>query len=212
MTEDTGTPQDAQPSTQQGAAAGDVAQSENLPGDEPTAEVEPPAEAPEQSEPETAPIEDPQSEEVAEPLSEPQVQPASVSGSQPAPEPDLALDVGTAAPPDDPVSTAPFVVYAVAWLLFAGAVVWQLASVPAGQAVYEADVYPLTAFIGVTLACAGPLVIIAAWLSARRSPQGPVRGAFSSALSKGAWAMLFGVSMWWAALMIVDYVRMGRVL
>lgn len=137
-----------------------------------------------------------------------------------APDPDASapqsvehtVDTGAVASPNDPVPTAPFLAYGAAWLAFAVFVVWRLSSVPEGGPVYEADIYGLTTLLGITLTLAGPLVILTAWLNRRTSGGATAGAAFAAALTKGAWAMLFGVSVWWGSLMVVDYVRLGRIL
>lgn len=112
----------------------------------------------------------------------------------------------------DPVSAWPFVAYVVAWAAFAGVVVWQLLGVPADQAVFEARVYPLTVFGGMALTFAGPLLVVASWISSFKTPSAGKGAVFVSALLKGGVSMLVGVSLWWLALVVVDQLRLGRIL
>lgn len=147
--------------------------------------------------------------EVAEAPPSDAVPPQTAPTAQVAPEP--ATPEPAAVAFGDPVSVWPFVGYVAVWGVFAAVVAWQLMGVPAEQAVFDSEIYPYTVMGGMTLAFAGPLLVLATWLSVRRTgaPRGTV---FASALAKGSVAMLAGVSLWWAALIIVDQVRLGRIL
>lgn len=141
------------------------------------------------------------------------------AGERPAAEPTVptmpatvSLDTPSAPATTDPVSVWPFFAYVAAWSVFALLTVWKLLEVPRGQAVFESTIYPLSVFGGLALATLGPFVIIAAWLGAP-CPVGVKRTTlFPSALTKGSIAMLVGVSLWWAALIVVDGLRLGRIL
>lgn len=171
----------------------------------------------EQTEPlvETDDAEAPVTGEVpAEPSPEPEVAPEAA----PAPEPEVAPE----APPapetspspvhHDEVSIWPFVAYVGVWLVYAGIVVWRFLSVPAGTAVYESAEYPIAIFGGITLAFAGPLLALAVWIAAWDRKDASRLGLFTSAALKGSIATLVGVSLWWAALVVIDQIRLGRIL
>lgn len=131
------------------------------------------------------------------------VLPAAAPVSEPAPVP--------ASDPDS-VPVWPFVVYAAIWIVFAALIVARFSQVPQGQPIYEIPEYPMSVLGGLTLSIAGPLVILTAWFGSWGTPGSTKWGLFVSALIKGSLATTFGVALWWFALIIVDQVRMGRVL
>ncbi len=106
----------------------------------------------------------------------------------------------------------PFVLYACAWALFAGLVVWRLLDVPPGVAAFESSEYDVMIAAGITLLAAGPVTMIAVWLFAARSADVDSGAVLFSALTRGSLAMLVGVCLWWIALVAVDQLRLGRVL
>jgi len=112
----------------------------------------------------------------------------------------------------DPVSPWPFAAYVTLWLAFAGWVVWRFSQVPGGEAVFEASAYPISMLGGLILAIAGPVLTVAVWIASWGAPGHTKVEVLSSAAIKGAIATLAGVALWWLALVIVDQVRMGRVL
>lgn len=103
----------------------------------------------------------------------------------------------------------PFVAYDAVWLAFAGVVVWQLYLIPAGQAIYESAVYPFTIVGGLVLTAAGPVLILVTWLIERTRATASA-GLFQSILVRGSVATLLGVALWWAALIALDQLRLGR--
>lgn len=127
---------------------------------------------------------------------------------QPAPAEEVT--VAFAEPGSDQVSIWPFVVYDIVWLVFAGVMVWQLTELPPGTAVYESGVYPLTLLGGLVLTAAGPVLIVASWLFERRRMSVGSGQVFLSALFRGSVATLLGVAIWWAALIALDQLRLGR--
>ena len=160
--------------------------------------------------------------------------PAPEASAEVAPEPEAALTEVTVEEPEpealaepepepealaepepvrhDEVSIWPFVGYVGVWLAYAGIVVWRFLSVPAETAVYESAEYPLAVFGGITLAFAGPLLALAVWIAAWDRKEASRLGLFTSAALKGSIATLVGVSLWWAALVVIDQVRLGRIL
>ncbi|MGV8084080.1 MAG: hypothetical protein AB2L09_10675 [Coriobacteriia bacterium] len=107
------------------------------------------------------------------------------------------------------VPTWPFLVYGALCLAFAALLVWQFLQVPAGQAVYEAQLYPVSLLAGIVLLVAGPLLAVLVWVISAARAAGAGRALISS-LFKGALATFFGAVLWWAALVVVDAVRLGR--
>lgn len=118
--------------------------------------------------------------------------------------------------PAAPVSHAapwwPFVAYDVLWLVFAGALVWYFEQLPAGVAVFEAELYGITILVGVVLAALGPALILATWIGAMGRPGVSKSALFFSALVRGSVATVLGVAMWWIALLVLDQLRLGRIL
>jgi len=116
------------------------------------------------------------------------------------------------APGVDSVSIWPFVVYDLVWLAYAGVLIWQFEKLPAGQAVFESPLYQSAVFAGVALTIAGPLLILATWIGSWGRPGASKWGLFVSALIQGAIATALGVTLWWVALMVLDQLRLGRLL
>lgn len=144
----------------------------------------------------------PEPEPEAAPEPEAEAAPAPESAPEPAPEPVRR----------DEVSIWPFVAYVGVWLVYAGIVVWRFLSVPVGTAVYESAEYPIAIFGGITLAFAGPLLALAVWVAAWDRKDASRLGLFTSAALKGSIATLVGVSLWWVALVVIDQIRLGRIL
>lgn len=119
-----------------------------------------------------------------------------------------AIDVG----PQPKVALWPFIAYGLVWVAFAGVVVWRLLQIPADVAVFEDPIYQLTVLGGLALACCGPIVALAAWFSAWGTPDSTKGGLFVSALVRGSIFTFCGVTLWWLALIIIDQLRLGRVL
>ena len=106
----------------------------------------------------------------------------------------------------------PFVAYDVLWLIFAGALVWYFEQLPPGTAVFESPVYGLTIFVGVVLAALGPALILATWIGTWGRDGASKSALFFSALVRGSVATVLGVVLWWVALLVLDQLRLGRVL
>jgi hypothetical protein len=123
-------------------------------------------------------------------------------------EGDAALTVPVATT----VSWIPFLVYDALWLIFAGLLIWQLAAVPATNAMYESELYSLAVLGGVVLAAVGPILILAVWIGSW-GKEGARKGSLLvSALIRGSIATLAGVVIWWGALLLLDQLRLGRLL
>lgn len=182
---------------------------------EPVEPVAPAAEEPEPVEPAAGVL-------VESPAAEADVSaaPSPAESAEPAetPAPELAEQPAAAAAPEpvEPVTPSvkmdvswwPFLVYLGLWAAFAAVTVWQLLKVPAGVPVYEARVYPYTLLGGLVLTAAGPALILAVWIATLGSPGKGVR--FVSALTKGAVTTVAGVGLWWAVLVALDTIRLGR--
>jgi len=129
--------------------------------------------------------------------------PAAVPVSQ-VPEPTMAAGH---------VPWWPFLVYLGAWVVLAAAAVWQLLQLPAHQVVYESSAYVMTILGGLIMTAVGPLLILAVWLGTRANRSAQERaGLLTTALMKGAFVTLSGAIIWWASLVIIDYLRLGRLL
>jgi hypothetical protein len=105
----------------------------------------------------------------------------------------------------------PFLVYLGIWLVLAGLAVWQFLELPAKSATYEAELYGTSIMVGMALVAIGPALAIAVWLFVwLGAEKGRRTGLLTSALIKGAVVTLGGVAIWWIALLLVDYLRLGR--
>jgi hypothetical protein len=113
--------------------------------------------------------------------------------------------------PKTKVSWWPFVGYIVVWLGAAAYAVWQLERLPASQVAYETNFYSMTMLAGLVLLAAGPLLLLIVWLASWIGRKGSRIGLmFISALLKGAASTLIGALIWIGALLLVDYLRLGR--
>ena len=104
----------------------------------------------------------------------------------------------------------PFLAYLGAWIILTGLAVWQLLQLPPAHVAYESQVYGYMVLGGLIMTAVGPLLILAVWFavwSGRSS--GERAGLLTSALLKGAVVTLCGAVLWWAALISVDYLRLG---
>jgi len=110
------------------------------------------------------------------------------------------------------VSIWPFLVYDALWLVFAGVLIWQFEQLPADVAMYESELYPVGLLVGVVLLAAGPLLILVSWVAAWGRPGSTKGRLLISALVRGSVATLVGVVIWWAALLVLDQLRLGMVL
>lgn len=121
--------------------------------------------------------------------------------TDPAPEPEL----------DSVIPWWPFFTYLGAWIVLTAVAVWQLLQLPGTQVAYESQAYGLTVLGGLIMIAVGPLLILAVWFAvwANRSARDRA-GLLTSSLLKGALVTLSGAVLWWVALIIVDYLRLGR--
>ena len=113
--------------------------------------------------------------------------------------------------PGATVPTWPFYAYLGAWVVLASVAVWQLLELPDAVTAYESQAYGFTVLGGLTMTAVGPLLILAVWFTVRNSrSEGNRSGLLTSALLKGASTTLIGAVIWWAALIAVDYIRLGQ--
>lgn len=165
--------------------------------------------------------------ELAENAEEVAVEPAPVA-EQPVPaaddEPPTLSDEGAAAeaPPVEEVVVAgfttrrsriarwTFLIYDLVWLGLAGVLVYYLLGLPAGTATYEAPLYEPLLWAAIGMLGLGVLLVPVVWLVAR-ARTAERTGLFASVALTGAFAILIGAALWWGALVVVDYVRLGRV-
>ncbi|MBE0416348.1 MAG: hypothetical protein IBX63_01105 [Coriobacteriia bacterium] len=106
----------------------------------------------------------------------------------------------------------PFLLYLMVWAGMAAATVVLLTG-PDSAAVPVDDLsYPTLLLVGLTLAACGPVLSLTVWLVARAQAAPECRGGLlTTALVRGSSATLFGVVAWWAALLLVDALRLGMV-
>lgn len=106
----------------------------------------------------------------------------------------------------------PFLLYLMAWAGVAAATVVTLTGPEPAAVPVEDPVYPTLLLAGLTLAACGPVLSLVVWLVARARATPECRsGLLVTALVRGAAATLFGVVAWWAALLLVDALRLGMV-
>ena len=109
------------------------------------------------------------------------------------------------------VSWWPFIAYDVIWLAAAAYAVWQLQQLPVGTAAYETNLYSMTMLGGLILLGIGPVLLLVVWFASWIGRPDTRKGLmFISALVKGAAATLIGAVIWMGALLLVDYLRLGR--
>ena len=111
----------------------------------------------------------------------------------------------------DTVSIWPFVGYVGVWVVLAALSVWQLLQTPTDQAVFDTQFYTLVVAGGVALTAVGPVLALVVWLWSWIGKEGVSKASlFFSALLNGAIATFAGVAIWWVALVVLDYLRLGR--
>lgn len=103
-----------------------------------------------------------------------------------------------------------FVVYDLVWLGLAGALVYYLLNLPAGTATYEATLYEPLLWAAIGMLGLGVFLVPIVWLIAR-AQTAERTGLLASVVFRGALAVLIGAVLWWGALAVVDYLRLGRV-
>lgn len=115
-------------------------------------------------------------------------------------------------PPRQQASVAwwPFLVYLTMWAALVGGTVFLLHGPEVEYIPLENPHYPLLLLLAVTLTAFGPLLAtvvgVVAWV---QSEPGCRSGVVIVALVRGASTTLFGVLAWWAALVLIDQIRLG---
>jgi hypothetical protein len=106
----------------------------------------------------------------------------------------------------------PFLLYLMAWAGLAAATVVLLSGPDSAAVPVDDPSYPILLLVGLTLAVCGPVLSLVVWVVARARAVPECRGGLlTTALVRGASATLFGVVAWWAALLLVDALRLGTV-
>ncbi len=165
---------------------------ETAPEQPEVAAEEPPAEEPSAEEPPAA-VADAPAEEAP-----------PAAGAPVVPEP--------ARPPAVGVAAWPFLLYLAAWAALAATTGVALTAPDAAAVPVEDPRYPALLLAGLVLTACGPALVAATWLAAwARAEKGCRGGLFTTALVRGASATLFGVLVWWGALLLVDAVRLGLI-
>ncbi len=115
--------------------------------------------------------------------------------------------------PSPPVATLawwPFLAYLTTWAALVGASVYLLAGPEAAYIPLENPAYPMLLLAVVTLTACGPLLAILVWAVAwTKNAPGCRGGLLANALVRGASTTLFGVLAWWAAIVVIDQIRLG---
>lgn len=113
----------------------------------------------------------------------------------------------------DPKGAAwwPFIVLAVLWLAFAGALGWLMYSAPSGVPSVEVAYYQYTILAGVALTLFGPLLAVVLFFNGRDTVE-PRSGFFATLLLRASLVTLAGVVVWWIVLIGADAYRLGRLL
>lgn len=127
--------------------------------------------------------------------------------------PDGALaDAQVPCRPRGAVPGWPFLLYLMAWAGVAAATVVLLTGPHSAAVPVEDPAYPVLLLVGLTLVACGPTLSVVVWLVARaQASPGCRSGLLVTSLVRGASATLFGVLAWWAALLLVDALRLGLV-
>ncbi|MBS3956633.1 MAG: hypothetical protein KGZ40_03755 [Clostridiales bacterium] len=121
------------------------------------------------------------------------------------------------APPECPprsqtggVAWWPFFANLAGWAGLVAATVYLLGGPQATTVPLENPAYPVLLLAAVTLTAFGPLMALFVWLVAWSAAAPECRsGLLTTALVRGAGATAAGVLVWWAALIIVDSIRLG---
>jgi hypothetical protein len=137
------------------------------------------------------------------------------------PEPDPVVEAPVAeVPPEGQVPCRPksylvgwpFLLYLMAWAGLAATTIVLLSGPDSAAVPVDDPSYPILLLVGLTLAVCGPVLSLVVWVVARARAVPECRGGLlTTALVRGASATLFGVVAWWAALLLVDALRLGVV-
>ena len=124
---------------------------------------------------------------------------------------EAATEESLAEKPRTKVSWWPFAVYILAWLGGAGYVVWKLQETPTTLGAYEPALYEQSLRAALALLAFGPALLLIVWLASWIGRKNSRIGAmFISALVRGATATFIGALIWMGALLLLDYLRLGK--
>lgn len=124
---------------------------------------------------------------------------------------DAETSTGVFEGPRDRTLSLPFWIYVGVWLVFAAAMVVVLRDAAIAGTLDTAESYPIFVFVGLVLTVFGPLLSVFLWVLKRsRSSAEERTGLFATALLRGALATFGGVVLWWMALVVLNYMKTGR--
>ncbi len=169
-------------------------------------ELETPADSEESAEAETL-AEDEETEAAADS----QAVEAATAEAEPETEPETALDEAeTPAPARARVARWPFALYAILWVSLAVATYFLLQGPQADIPAFRQEAYPYLLLGGLVLMLLGPLLSVLLWFVAWRKAKPEDRGGlFTRSMIRGAAITFLGVAAWYAALNLVDVIRLG---
>ena len=139
--------------------------------------------------------------------------PAEVAEAQTSAEPrdEPAPSAEDALPRRTRVPAWPFLAYLALWIAGGIAAGWLLTQTSVGLPVFGTELYRTVVVVGLGLTAIGPLLILIVWLALMLGNRGASHaGLFTGSLLRGALATLCGVAIWWAVLLIIDTIRLGR--
>ncbi|MBN2847105.1 MAG: hypothetical protein JXP72_01505 [Coriobacteriia bacterium] len=171
---------------------------------------------------EPVPIPEPETSAETPVEAEPDAEPETLPGALPADETTspAAAPIAPAAPDSALVEAVgggltwvPFAVYLGLWLALAGVSAYLFGEATPEEPARFMPEYPLVVWAGVALAGLGPVVSLVTWLVARtRRAAEARRGLLASALTRGALAAFFGVTIWIVTLTVLDVLAAGGAL
>ena len=151
-------------------------------------------------------------EAVMEQAEEPETPPADEPPQDAPPTPEPPDPQPTPCRPAGGVAGWPFLVYLAAWAALAASTGLVLTGADATPMPLDDPRYPALLLTGLVLAACGPLLALVTWVVAfARTEKGCRGGLLTIALVRGASATLFGVIVWWGALILVDALRLGLI-
>jgi hypothetical protein len=123
-------------------------------------------------------------------------------------EPDLEIDQADLVR-SSTAARLPFWIYTGVWAVFAialGVVMWPFATGP----FVEVPVYGVFVLVGAALAIAAPTLAVIAWVVTKdRGGTSERAGLVRAIMFRMSLSMIAGVSLWWAALIVLDLHRAG---
>jgi hypothetical protein len=117
------------------------------------------------------------------------------------------------APPErkDRTLSVPFYVYLGVWFVFSVAMVLVLQAAAITGTLDRAPEYPMFVLGGLVLTVIGPVLTLFVFaISWWGKPKGERRGLFATAMLRGSLATFAGVAMWYVAIIVLNYLKTGR--